>query len=429
MRFNSSRFVVFALLLTVSSAAFGSGFFIPEQGAKASSMAGAFTATADDPSAIFFNVAGIAQQREASIIGGATFITFSNQFRGDPNDEYSSGTTGKYDRHLFVPPNGYAILPIGQNLTVGVGLFSAFGLRTDWQDPWVGRFSSRDANLKSVSVNPAIAWQTPDGRFALGAGVEYRRAKVELASNIPLTGSGTNPFTGRIVDIASTQLRSEWGDDIGWNVGFLFKPSDRFRFGVSYRADMDIDLEGEADFTQISTGNPQLDAIVASQLPPDQPISTTLPFPALLALGVGGSFGTWDVDFDITQTTWSRFDALTVDFETTPSRGFTRVQNWDDTLSFRLGANKAVTDSWDIRLGAVFDQNPQPTESVSPLLPDSDRTGVTFGVGYHNARWIFDGGLMVLDFAERSTNGQSEELNGTYKTNATLWFTNVGLRF
>lgn len=429
MRFKGSRFLVFLIAFAVGTSAFGSGFIIPEQGAKASSMACAFTALADDPSAIFFNVAGIAQQRQTTLMGGATLINFNNQFRGDPNDQFSAGTTGKYDRHLFMPPNAYAIVPFGESLTVGLGVYSAFGLRTDWNDPWVGRFASRDANLKTVSVNPAVAWQSSTGALAIGAGVEYRRAKVTLDRNIPLTGSGVNPFNGRIPDAANAHLTSDWGSDIGWNVGLLVKPSDAFRFGISYRAPMDIELDGDADFTQFSTGNPQLDAIVAAGLPPDQAISTTLPFPAILQVGVGTSVGTWDIDFDIHHTTWSRFESLSVEFATTPAANFERVQNWDDTLAFRLGANKSVTENWDVRLGAIYDQNPQPTEAVSPLLPDADRTGITLGLGYHNTRWLFDAGLLVLDFAERSTGGRSDELNGTYKTNATLWFTNVGLRF
>ncbi|HWS72559.1 MAG TPA: transporter, partial [Thermoanaerobaculia bacterium] len=66
--------------------AFGSGFSIFEQGAKATAMGGAFAATADDPSAIFYNIAGIAQQRQLTVLGGATAINFANEFKGDPND-------------------------------------------------------------------------------------------------------------------------------------------------------------------------------------------------------------------------------------------------------------------------------------------------------------------------------------------------------
>lgn len=413
--------------LATSVSAFASGFSIFEQGAKASGMAGAFVATADDPSAIFYNPAGIAQQRELTVLAGATFINFTNEFTGDPNSVYTAGTEGKYDRHTFVPPNMYAILPVGSNLTLGFGTFAAWGLRTDWADPWVGRSISRDADLKTVSVQPTIAWQTTDGRFAVGGGVEYRRARVILSANT----LRLNPFSGRVVDIANTRLASEYGDDIGWNLGVLFKASDRLRFGASYRSDMDIDLEGEADTTQIPTGNAQLDAIIATQLPPDQPISTTFPFPAVAAVGVAFSPNDRvDIEFDVTHMTWSRFEALTVEFETTPAAGFTREQNWDDSSAYRLGSNIEATADWDVRLGVLYDENPQPVESVSPLLPDSDRLGFTFGAGWHHGPWIVDGALLVLHFKDRSTQGRNPEgFDGTYETDAVLWSIDFGYRF
>src|SRR5205809_4228623 len=100
--------LVVVAALSTSGAAFGSGFSIFEQGAKATAMGGAFAATADDPSAIFYNVAGIAQQRHMTVLAGATFINFANEFKGDPNDPFASGTTGQYKRHTFIPPNVYA---------------------------------------------------------------------------------------------------------------------------------------------------------------------------------------------------------------------------------------------------------------------------------------------------------------------------------
>lgn len=426
LRFTTRVLLLASLAYFSTSAVFASGFIIPEQGAKASSMAGAFTAIADDPSAIFFNVAGIAQQRRLSGIAGATFITFDNSFQGDPNDELTSGTTGRYDAHLFVVPNGYAIVPIGENLTFGIGSFAGFGLRTDWKDPWVGRFVSQDVNLKTASVMPALAWQTGDGRFAAGAGLEYRRARVTLERN----NGALSPFTGRIHDVANIYLGGDWGSSMGWSAGLLFKPNDRLRFGLSYRAAMDIDIDGEATFTQIPTGNAQFDAIVRAELPPNQAISTTIPFPAHTAVGIGWAGTAWDLDFDITHTTWSRFDELVVEFAETPKDNLIRPQLWEDTMSFRLGGNRRVTDDWDIRLGALFDENPQPTAQVGPLLPDADRVAVSFGAGFHRGPWIVDSGLMFLDFLERSTDGQSAEgFNGTFRTHATLYFLNLGVRF
>ncbi|MGZ5476263.1 MAG: hypothetical protein ACXW29_08025, partial [Thermoanaerobaculia bacterium] len=96
----TTRLPAFALLsLMIAGSAFASGFGLYEQGAKATAMGGAFVATADDPSAIFYNVAGLAQQRRFTVFGGGTTINFNNEFRGDPNDEFTSGTTGFYRRH------------------------------------------------------------------------------------------------------------------------------------------------------------------------------------------------------------------------------------------------------------------------------------------------------------------------------------------
>ncbi|MFP5246352.1 MAG: OmpP1/FadL family transporter, partial [Thermoanaerobaculia bacterium] len=378
---------VLSMTCVLAASAFGSGFLIPEQGAKASAMAGAFAATADDPSAIFYNPAGIAQQRDTAVYAGSTIINFTNEFTGDPSSPVTAGVEAKYNRHTFNVPNMYAVLPLGHNLTLGVGVFAAFGLRTDWADPFAGRYISKDADLKTTSVNPVVAWQTSDGRLAIGGGVEYRRARVILNAN----RFAFNPFSGRIADVANTRLASDYGSDIGFNAGILFKPTPRFRLGASYRTDMEIDLEGDAEFTQIPTGNAQFDAAVAASLPPDQGIKTVFPFPSIATVAAAFSPNDdWDIELDIIRTGWDKFEALAVEFDQTPAANFTRVQNWEDSNSYRLGFNHNATEMWDVRFGAVYDENPQPVEAVSPLLPDSDRIGVSLGTGLHHGPFTLD---------------------------------------
>jgi long-chain fatty acid transport protein len=419
--------ITISLTCLLATSAFGSGFLIPEQGAKASAMAGAFAATADDPSAIFYNPAGIAQQRRIAAYAGTTLINFTNEFTGDINSPITSGEEAKYNRHTFNIPNMYAVIPFGSNITVGVGVFAAFGLRTDWADPFAGRYISKDADLKTTSVNPVIAWQTSDGRFAIGGGVEYRRARVILNAN----RLALNPFVGRIQDVANTRLASDYGSDIGFNAGILFKASDRFRIGASYRSDMDIDLNGNAEITQIPTGTAQFDAIVHAGLPPNQPINTTIPFPSIATVGVAFSPNeNWDLEFDLMHTGWDRFKALSVNFETTPAASFVRPQNWENSNAYRFGVNHNATENWDVRFGFVYDENPQPVESVSPLLPDSDRLGASLGTGFHSGPFTVDWSLLVLHFKDRDTQGLNPEgFNGLYETDALLWSVNLGYRF
>lgn len=424
MRRFSRTWVLVSAFILVGASAFGSGFSIFEQGAKATAMGGAFCATADDPSAIFYNVAGIAQQRHTAFYAGGTAINFANEFAGDPNDAFTSGQKGFYKRHTFVPPNAYAIVPIGSNLTFGVGVMAPFGLRTDWDDPWIGRQASRDANIKVLSVEPAVAWQSTSGVFAVGAGVEYRRGRAVLSRN----QLQPNPFNGRISDVASSFLSTDWKSGTTWNVGVLFKPGT-WRIGAAYRADMDLDFKGDLTVTQIPTGTP-IDALVKAGLPPNQGAKTTIPFPAVASLGIATTaIPNWDFEFDLTQTTWSRFKSLTVTGDTSGVL-INRNEDWDDTYSYRLGANHMVNPTWDVRFGVLYDENPEPISAVSPLLPDSDREGVTFGVGYHRGPWTIDATEFVLHFKRRSTGTANPDgINGIYRTDANLISLNLGYRF
>jgi long-chain fatty acid transport protein len=424
------RLLISIVLLSVTTAAFGSGFALFEAGAKAIAMGGAFAATADDPSAIFFNVAGLAQQRRGEVLFGGTLINFQNSFTGDPNDLFTAGTHGSaYRAHTFVVPSAYAAIPLGGNLTFGVGVFSPFGLRTNWQQPWIGRYVSSDANIKTVSLEPAIAWQTSDGRLAIGGGPEYRRGRVILAR----TQQSLNPFTNRISDVANSYLSSDWSDKWGWNVGVLFKPTSTWRIGASYRAPMTMDFTGTATITQIPTGNAQVDAIVRSQLPANltQQVRTSIDMPHFAYLGVATTAITnWDIEADIVHNNWSRFKTLEIDLPNAPNLNIKRDQSWKNTMSYRLGANHPVTSDWDIRLGALYDKNPEPVTAVTPLLADADRIGVSFGVGYHRGPFIIDATEFALHFKARSTQGQSvDNLNGTYKTDANLVTINLGYRF
>lgn len=427
---SAAPLLTFLVTFLFSGAVFGSGFSIFEQGAKATGMGGAFAATADDPSAIFYNVSGIAYQRNASAYAGATLINFANEFEGDPLGEYPGAVSEGYENHSFTPPNMYAILPIGENATLGFGQFTLYGLRTDWENgnTFSGRFISQDANLKTLSLQPSFAMKTSNGKFAWGVGAEYRSSHITLERN----NAAFNPFTQRIADVAHVRLDSDWESAWGYNVGLMFRPNDDWSVGLSYRSPMEIDYKGDATFTQIPTGFPQFDAAVGAQLPPNQGIETSISYPAWFHFGIATyRWENWQVETDVVFTTWSEFERLEVNFLETPDRAhLDSPQNWDDSFSVRIGGNRSVTDSWDIRLGAVYDQTPQPVEVVGPLLPDADRVGISFGVGFHHGPWRVDVTEMPLIFIDRDTLGQNaDDFNGEYETFANLFSVNLGYSF
>jgi long-chain fatty acid transport protein len=415
-------------LLLVSSTGFAAGFSLFEQGAKATGMGGAFAATADDPSAVFYNVAGLAYQRDMAASVGSTLITFSNEFQGsDPFP--GSDTQSAYVDHAFVVPNMYVTIPIGENATFAIGQFTPFGLRTDWDNgnTYSGRFISQDANIKTTSIQPSFAWKTSDGRFAVGAGVEYRLGWIALERNTP----EINPYTQRVVDIAHVRLESDWSDGLGWNVGMMYRPNEDWSLGVNYRAEMDIDYTGDATFTQVLTGYPQFDAAVRAQLPPNQGLKSTISFPGFLQVGLATKLiDTWTIEADVVRTSWSSFEDLSVEFEQTPAKNINIHEGWSDAMSYRLGANKEINERWDARLGALYDESPQPLGGAGPLLPDADRIGVNFGLGYQGKHWSVDVTEFFLIFNDRDTRDfNRDNYNGIYKTTANLLSLNLGYTF
>jgi long-chain fatty acid transport protein len=211
----------------------------------------------------------------------------------------------------------------------------------------------------------------------------------------------------------------------------MFKPTPTWSIGLSYRADNSIDFKGDADFTQIPTGNAMFDALAGAGIPPDQKIATTINFPSIAALGIATTaIPNWQIEADITKTSWSDFKSLDVTFLTTPSANIHRPQNWHDTYSYRVGGNRKLTDRWQLQLGFLYDENPQPTEGVGPLLPDSNRVGPSMGLGWHGEHFSVEASELFLHFLPRSTMGlNTDNYNGRYKTDANLISVNFGYKF
>lgn len=424
------RFLLLSLLvITAMAPSLGAaGFSLFEQGAKATALGGAFSASADDPSAVFYNVAGLAYQREMAATVGSTFITFTSEFVGDPNSPFpGAGVREEFADHTFIIPNAHLVIPIGENASFGIGQFTPFGLRTDWEDPnrFTGRFVSQDASIKTLAIQPSFAMKSSDGRFAGGIGVQYMASHISLERNVPAV------FVDRIYDVAHVRLNSDWNDGWGWNVGLMYRPNTNWSFGVNYRAPIEIDFEGDAKFIQVPTGSPQLDAIFATRIPPNQDITTSVEFPSFLHIGVAtGVIPNWLVEFNVVQTGWSSFDRLLVEFAQTPENNLDVPEGWDDARSYRIGGRRPVTENWEVRLGAVYDETPQPLEGAGPLLPDADRYGVSFGLGWQRGPWTVDVTEFALFFAERDTRGRNRDnFNGTYETNSNLISLNVGYTF
>jgi long-chain fatty acid transport protein len=402
------------------------GFGIFEQGTKAMGMGGAFTAQADDPSALFYNAGGLAFITKADGSIGVTYIHDTKAELHGANPFPGNGYTAKQKPLSAFPPHAYYVQPLGSTWKVGLGVETPFGLTTEWEHPhqFAGRFISTKAKLEIFDVNPTIAWQvTPN--LGIGIGGIARISDVELNREIPVN----NPFTQSIVSGASLKLKGDFSEGYGFNAGLLYKATSDLSFGLSYRSKITVKYTGDARLTPLATGSAQLDAAIAAALPlnTNLPVKTSIDFPAMASVGVAYGFTpAFLVEVDANWTGWSSFKEVPITFTggaTNSLPSTTLPQNWKDAYNYRIGLRWQASPVSQWRLGYVFDQTPQPEENVSPLLPDSDRNGYSIGYGYTGG-WKADFALMYLPFKERTRNktlpGGAPFL-GSYQTDAVLF--------
>ncbi len=413
-------------LLILPAEARPAGFALFEQGARGMGFAGAYTAQAADPSAIFHNAAGLAFLRGKQIYIGGTIVGPSTDFQGD--DPFpGAGITEEADVGLVFPPAAYYSQPVSDRMAVGIGLNVPFGLKMTWANPdtYTGRFISQHAELKGFSVNPTVAFKLAD-RLAIGGGVDVRFSSVVLQRRVPIF----NPFQlGQVVDAAAVDLESDTATGIGFNLGLLGKPSESISVGASYRHSVNIDYTGTAAFTQLPTGNAQLDQALTARLPAGAlPVTTAIEFPSLFSVGVAWSQSDWTVEADFNWYGWSSFDQLLLDFE---DDGLDQLieEEYEDSFQFRFGLERSF-GTWALRGGYYFDESPSPPESVSPLLPDSNRHGIALGGTWTAGQLRVDAASWIIFSPDRSTEGANRDnYNGTYGSGAFTLGVSVGYTF
>jgi long-chain fatty acid transport protein len=423
------RLPALALLAVVARppAAAAAGFALFEQGAKGMGFAGAFTAQANDPSAIFHNAAGIAFLKGQQLYVGGTLVHPSATFTGaDPFP--GASVTEKGDTGIIVPPTAYFTRPFTDRLVWGVGLHVPFGLTSQWANPdtFSGRFLSQKAELKGFSVNPTVAYKLAD-RLAVGAGLDIRLSSVGLHRRVPVI----NPFTQQVVDAATVDVTSDTDLAFGFNAGFLAKLNEEISIGAHYRHKVKADYKGSAAFTAVPTGNTQLDARLSAVLPSGSlPVTSGIEFPSMFSSGIAYTREPWTFEVDVNWYGWSSFRRLSLRFEGRPDLDEDIVEEYADTFQWRFGVERRLNDTWEVRGGYFYDQTPAPPASVSPLLPDADRHGLCLGGTWRSGRVRLDAGSWFVISPERSTLGLNRDrFNGTYKSTAFTLGLSLGYTF
>jgi long-chain fatty acid transport protein len=372
-----------AVLLTQANLGSGSGFLIYEHGAAAMAMAGAFVSVANDPSAVWHNPAGIAFLKGTHISVGTTLIAPSGSNTLLQPPPWEPQKTWEQKGQVFFPSTFYITQSIGERVSLGFGFNSPYGLGSAWPIENQFRYLGYEDDMKTFFFNPTVAVKMTD-QLSFGFGVSYiystvRFNLVQLVDNLVV-------FTGSTYDVPA-ELEGN-GDSWGFNAGVLFR-SEKFSLGFNWRSSFDIKYTGD-----LALNTSSIPANFRPLFPTEAGGETTFKFPHIL--GIGASFTPLEqllLSLDIHYVLWSRYDKYVVTFDDPRIEDMVMEENWKDSILVRLGGQYTFNPKFCLRAGFIYDQTPQPVESMDPLLPDADRYALTVGFGWTLAKNI------VLDLA------------------------------
>ncbi len=390
-----SVFLSFSLCAPV---AYSAGYAIQEQ--SVSGLGNAYAggaASAEDAATVYFNPAGMSLIEKPQLHTGvhlilpkAEFTDFGSTTLGAP----TQGADSTSEEEALVP-NLYYVAPLTDDLVWGLGISAPFGLTTDYDDDWVGRYVARRTELKTVLVNPSIAYRIND-KLSIGGGIDYVKSDAVLSNAIDMglvflkqyqaggipVNAQTMALAGDVqANVGSSKydggIRLE-GDGDGWggNLGALYEINDDWRCGVHYRSKVDLALSGRTDFTVGA-----LDSVLGAAFA-DQGGGVDLTLPDTLSLSLFGNVNErLSVMADVTKTSWSEFQELRIVFENPSPPASVVPELWEDVCKYSVGASYRFNDRITGRFGLAYDESPVPNDDVrSPRIPDEDRKWIALGL-------------------------------------------------
>ena len=360
-------------LLSAPCPVFGNGFRLVSQDAFAAARGEAFAATADNPSAVHYNPAGISQLEGSQVRSGVYALNFEPTFT-PPAGRANSGTLYEIEDEDALAPQLYGTYRIPDSpLTVGLGIYAPHGASVTWPQNTGFRAVATAGELTYLRFNPVIACEILPG-LSVAGGLMVDQAEILLEQGLrrqerPLANS----------------FRFD-GDDIsvGCNFGLLWKINEQFSFGATYRSAVRQNFEGHTNIEQ--------QPIIQ---PTEVPASAELEFPYTAVVGVSyRPTSKWNIEVNADYSNWSSMDQFVIRQSERPP--FPVQQNIPVTLAFqdswiyKLGATRYFDAGWYASAGYVFNQNSVPDDFYSPTVADLDRHFLTAGIGRKWSRYQLD---------------------------------------
>ena len=376
------------LCFTLVSSAWGAGFQVQEQSVKG--LGNAFAggaAIAEDGSTVLSNPAGLTRlspQAEFGLHIIAPQSEFKDQNSSNGIGGLPIGKSNEDGGKIAAVPNFFYARPLTDRLSFGLGTSSLYGLATEYDRNWIGRYHAVESELITINLNPGLAYKVND-QLSLGFGVSAQYADATLSNALDfgtlgfLAGApGATPSTPQL-DGFTELSGDDWG--FGFNLGLLYQATPNTRIGLAYRSEVDHTLEGKNELIIPDFAVPLAGPSRSRTGKADLTTPATASFSAYHQLDEH-----WAIMGDITWTGWSSFDELRVQFSNDPvdpdPSDSVQPENWDDVFRYSLGVNYRYNPQWIVRAGIAYDESPVSDEFRTPRIPDNDRLWLSLGGSY-----------------------------------------------
>jgi long-chain fatty acid transport protein len=422
--------LVAGAMLAVSGAASASGFALIEQ--NGSGLGNAYAggaASAEDASTIFYNPAGMSRLSGKQITVAGSMIKPSAKFSDtgstpaalQTNNNGNGGDAGSWG----LVPNAYFAMEVNPQTRIGLGINVPFGLKTEYDANWIGRFQAMKSKIQTTNLNPSVSYDVNE-MISLGVGLNYQHITGDLTSAVNYSalafGAGGAPLLTAIGGPNKEGVSTVSGSDSAWgyNYGALFKLNPQTRVGMAYRSKIKYNLSGTVSFTNVPA------ALAASPKLVNGDVTLPITMPDSFSVsGFQQLDEKWDVMADATWTGWGIFQQLKID-RTTGANVQTVQENWKNTWRFAVGATYHYDEQWTSRVGLAYDQTPVSDAYRTARIPDNSRKWLSLGGQYKFSKAsALDFGyahLFVKDAAisqNQSASGAGN-LVGTYNNNVNI---------
>ncbi len=353
----------------------------------------------DDFSALGYNPAGMNFVNQSGFQLGATTVDIRSKVRGVSMDKTGAVREGKTSPRITrVLPSFFGQYKLNDKTTLGMGVYTPFGLATDYENDWFGNVHGKYSSISAINFTPAISYKLADS-LSVGLGVNVQHVMARLTSSVPMGGD---------VDLQADDT------SVGYTVGLTYQPVKSTRFGLAYRSKVSHNLKGE---NKSWSNLAKLDPLNYSHLGGEYDASAKIVTPETITLTAAHDLNKkWTLSGTARWTRWNRFDRLAIMQDNAKPNGVLSETNedWQNTWFFAMGADYKYCKNLTFRFGAGWDttaiRNP---ERRTARIPDERRIWTSLGATYMKNNWQFDVGYSHLFIRSNHARGTAEA-SGTY---------------